>query len=203
MRKPAKRRQMRAKAANWKHLAAGLPLLYPWPLAALELAEELPAAPQVRIEVRKQAPEASHPRTPKGTQVPFPREIVDPCLGGRWQLVADAQHPERPGRLVQVNAGVFRARSPIPPGSAPAPATSSAALPVIRAGDRISVTQQTSILRSRLQAVALESSAAGQTLRVRLLGGGQTLAGNRGTVVDVRAIQAGEAVWLAVDNNPQ
>jgi hypothetical protein len=157
----------------------------------------------MRIEVRGQAAEAAHRQLPIGTQAPSQRDIVDPCLGIRWQRVADAQHPERPGRLVPVDSGVVRVSNPSSPGSALLPAPSTAALPVIHAGDRIAVSQQTPILRARFQAVALESGAAGQTLRVRLLGSAQTLTGNRGTVVDVRAVQAGEAVWLTVDRNPQ
>jgi hypothetical protein len=207
MRKPAEGAQTRVKAANLKNLAAGLLLLCSWPLAALKPAASQPAGPQMRIEVRGQALEASYPQTRNGTQAPSLREIVDPCLGTRWQLVADAQHPERPRRLVLVNSGVYRVSNPSPAGSVPPSVSlreaSPVALPVIRAGDRITVLQQTSILRARLQAVALESGAAGQTLRVRLLGGADTLTGNQGTVVDVRAMQAGEAVWLAVDRNSQ
>jgi hypothetical protein len=203
-------RQAVGKTQIWKiaaNLAAGWLLLCPWPLAALKPASSPPAAPQMRIEVRGQAPEAAHPHVPGGAQAPLQREIVDPCLGVRWQLVADAQHPERPGRLVRVDFGVFRAAGFSPSGAtlspAPLPAAPPAVLPVIRAGDRIAVTQQTPILRARFEGLALESGAAGQTLRVRLLGGAQTLTGNQGTVVDVRAIQAGEAVWLAVDRNSQ
>lgn len=176
-------------------------------LPAAKLAAFGPAASQMLIEVRGQAPEASHPQISSVTRGPLQREIVDPCLGTRWQLIADTQHPERPGRLVPVDFRLLRAASARPRESPSAPisppAATLAAPPIIRPGNRITVTQQTSILRARFQAVALESAAAGQTLRVRLLGGSDTLTGNQGTVVDVRAVQAGEAVWLAVDRNPQ
>ena len=190
-----------------KDLAAGLLLLCPWSLADLKPTANPPATLQMRIEVRGQALEAAHPQTSGGAQAPSQRDIVDPCLGTRWQLVADARHPERPGQLIRADSGVIRASGPSPSGStlspAPLPPAPPAALPVIRAGDRITVSQQTPILRARFQAVALESGAAGQTFRVRLLGGAQALTGNQGAVVNVRAIQAGEAVWLAVDRRPQ
>jgi hypothetical protein len=106
--------------------------------------------------------------------------------------------------MVLIDSGSFRVSDPSPAGSKLYPAQlPPAPLPVIRAGDLITVSQQTPILRAHFQAVALESGAAGQTLRVRLLGGSETLTGNQGTVVDVRAIQAGEAVWLPVGRNSQ
>ena len=204
--KRAEGTQTRVKTGNLKNLAAGLLLLCSWPVAALKPATDPSAAPQMRIEVRGQAVEASHPQIPGGnvgTQTQSQRQIVDPCLGTRWQLIADSQHPERPGRMVLLTSGVYRVSNPSHDGSTLPPAPVPTALPVIRAGDRITVLQQTSILRARLQAVALESAATGQTLRVRLLGGTDTLTGNRGTVVDVRAVQAGEAEWPAADRNPQ
>jgi hypothetical protein len=119
------------------------------------------------------------------------RQIVDPCLGTRWQLVPNALHPEQPGRLILADSTIIR---PLKPDSGATPASS----PVIRAGDRVTVFQSTSVLRARLAAVALESAAAGQTMRVRLLAGTETRNGSQGTVVDVRAIAVGEASWLGV-----
>ena len=184
------------KAGRWKRLTAGLLLLSPWPLAALKPSGNPPDAPPMRIEVRGQAPEGEHPQPGSVTQAAFQREIVDPCLGTRWQLVADAQHPERPGHLVLVDSRALRSSGTTPAGSPPSTPASTTQLPVIRAGDRIAVLQQTPILRGRFQAVALESAATGQTLRVRLLGNSDTLTGNLGTIVDVRALRAGEAAWL-------
>lgn len=200
MRQAVEKKQIWRMARN---LAAGLMLLCPWPLAALKPAPSPPGAPQMRLEVRGQAAEAIDPQLPTRTQAPSQRDIVDPCVGTRWQLVADSQHPERPGRLVPVYSGVLRASNPIPAGLVRLPTPSPPAMPAIHAGDRIAVSQQTPVLRARFQAVALESAAFGQTFRVRLLGGAQTLTGNQGTVVDVRAIRAGEAVWLSVEGQPQ
>jgi len=151
-------------------------------------------APSIRIEVRGPAQEAERSRPWGALSGALDREIVDPCLGTRWRLIANAEHPERPGRLVLVDRGLDRVAPPgqnTPAARAPAWA--------IRSGDRLTVAQETAILRARFQAVALESAEAGQRLRVRLIGGADTRTGNFGTVVEVRAVAPGEAVWLGVE----
>lgn len=122
----------------------------------------------------------------------FRREILDPCLGSRWQLVTDPAHPEWPGRLVLVEPPVSLPSAP----AAPSP-TSPPAPFAIRAGDRLTVDQQTSVLHARLQAIALESARAGQTTRVRLAAGTHSARGWDGTVIAVVVTAPGQASWLA------
>jgi hypothetical protein len=165
----------------------------------------------VRIEVSGPAQEALEGHLYGQVPGSLPRDIVDPCLGIRWELMVDAQHPERPGRLVQVGRGVQPRTSTNPSSSfegAYAGSTTGTARaapatpPLIRAGDRVTVIQQTAILRARFQAVALEPAVGGQTMRVRLLGGQDIRTGNQGAVILVRALSSGEVGWIALDRNP-
>ncbi len=172
-------------------------------LCAGRLAASGPTPTQMRIEVHGQAPETPRRQLSGVIQAPLQRVILDPCLGKRWQLIADAQHPERPGRLVLAESGALRPFQSRSSESAPSPAISPPQLSVIHVGDRITVSQQTPVLRARFRAVALESAGSGETLRVRILGGGESFPGNRGAVVAARAIQAGEAEWLQDNRNPQ
>jgi len=150
--------------------------------------------PVVRIEARGPLPDAAQGQSGVALSGALSREIVDPCLGTRWRLIADAEHPERPGRLVLADPGFVR-------GAVSAEKASASRTPTwaIRSGDRLTVAQENTVLRARFQAVALESAEAGQTMRVRLIGGADTRTGNFGTVVEVRAIRPGEAEWLGVE----
>ncbi len=75
---------------------------------------------------------------------------------------------------------------------------SSPALPrVIRAGDTVTVDQQTPLLRARFQAVALESAAVGQRMHVRLGDGTHSARALDGAVIAVIATAAGQTQWLA------
>jgi len=162
-------------------------------------------SPVVRIEVRGLASEALSGQRSGSPDGALQREFVDPCVGTRWRLVTDARHPEWPGRLVPIDSGKrqtkasggrlpFENRNPAAVADAPA-----ALSPSIRAGDRVTVSQETEILRARFQAVALEPAAVGQTLRVRLLGGTDILNGGLGTVLVVRASSAQEVTWLPAE----
>ena len=97
------------------------------------------------------------------------REIVDPNLGDRWLLLRDQMHPARPGRLLLASVGEIRAgtlrlqeRQDLSP----------VLVPVIRAGDRLILEEDTPVVTSRLEAVALGAAAAGSALNVRLRVGG-------------------------------
>jgi len=166
-------------------------------------------APPTRIEVQGQAAESSAGQPRRPLEGPPLREIVDPCLGTRWQFVADVQHPERPGRLILIDprARPMRAAAQPAPNELRNPDANSyraaAQSRLIRAGDRVTVLQETAFLRARLQAVALESAVAGQTMRVRLLGGADIHTGNQGAVLVVRASSAQEVTWIAVEENRQ
>lgn len=151
---------------------------------------------------------------------------IDPCLGTHWLLVADAAHPDRPGRWVQLasNASATRVRSVTgsvtgkiaekleasseagsPEGiqssaSARKAPVGMANVGAIHAGDHLLVRQDTQVLHARLAAVALESAEAGQPVRVRLLTAAQERSGASGltgAVLVVRVLGPGEAVWQA------
>jgi len=119
------------------------------------------------------------------------REILDSCLGSRWQFHVDPAHPERPAQLVLID------RSALPPSQ-----TQPAPVIAIRAGDRITVEQETAFLHARLQAVAIESAIAGQVLRVRLASGKSTLLAT-GAVIRIRAIAPGQGRWLTAEQRSQ
>lgn len=165
-------------------------------------------APLVRIEVRGTAAEGGSGSLPEPSHGSLQREIVDPCLGNRWQWTADLEHPERPARLILLDAGSRPTLISSSPPSREAfprtvPVRLSPASFAVRAGDRVTVVQETPILRARFQAVALESAPIGESFRVRLIGGADVRTGNQGMVVIVRAAPTGEVVWLeAVGNLP-
>lgn len=133
------------------------------------------------------------------------REIDDPHTGARWLLMRDSGHPGGPGRMVLAfaprgqalsNAGngvanEVRSETRIETrsdsgqslaGNAPAP-------PVIRAGDRLTVEENTAVIEARLEAVALNPAAIGSPLNVRLAIGGR--------VVRVVAVATGRAALPA------
>jgi hypothetical protein len=142
------------------------------------------------------------------------KKITDPCLGNRWLLVLDPLHPERPGQLVlthlsNVSASERRSSSnplPIETDSSSASqhvgerfdsqANAPAFAPVIHTGDLLVVDQVTASLHARFSAVALNSAAIGDLLRVRLI---PVSLANRnpasGRIVKVVAIGRALARW--------
>jgi hypothetical protein len=99
------------------------------------------------------------------------REIDDPSTGRQWLLERDSNRPGGPGHLVL--AGESSGSQPSQrAGSAPG---SSAAVPVIRAGDRLVVEEDTPLVEARLEAVALNAAMAGALLKVRLAIGGRVV----------------------------
>jgi hypothetical protein len=110
------------------------------------------------------------------------REIDDPHTGGRWLLTRNPLHPAGPGRLVlarEMRIAVLRPGVPLvePPH------------PVIHAGDRLVVEENTAVVEARLEAVALGPAMAGSPLDVRLKIGGK--------VVRAVALGPGRAAFLA------
>lgn len=96
------------------------------------------------------------------------REIDDPGSHLRWLLVEDPSHPGGPGRMVAMGAGA---------GSASRRAAAVAkAKPVVRSGDVVQVEEHSAVVDASLQAVALNSAALGERIRVRLLVGGRVIA---------------------------
>jgi hypothetical protein len=106
------------------------------------------------------------------TEIPsnFIREIDDPSNGDRWLLERDPSNPGGPGRLVRIPRGAARAAVSSGDGSSASP---SAYQPVIHAGDRLIVEENTPVVEARLEAVALTPAEPGGTLRVRLEMGGK------------------------------
>ena len=102
------------------------------------------------------------------------REIDDPHTGDRWLLLRDGSHPGGPGRLVLLGSRGIDARRERPGGSE----TASAQMPltpVIHAGERLVVEEDTAVVSSRLEAVALGPAAVGAAFVVRLKIGGKLL----------------------------
>jgi hypothetical protein len=129
------------------------------------------------------------------------KEMVDPCLGLRWQWVADPAHPDWPYHLIL--AGGSSASSSAAPHASASPRVPVQSF-VIRAGDLITVHQQTDTVNARLQALALDSAAPGRSLRARLIVNGDrslgvnSLLGSSGPIITVTASASGEAVWSIV-----
>jgi len=96
------------------------------------------------------------------------RRIDDPGAHGTWLLVRDPEHPAGPGRFLWV-ARAGR------PSDASAVLPVQAVKPVILAGDRLVVEEQTPVVDARLAATALNPAVAGEPLRVRLEIGGRIM----------------------------
>jgi hypothetical protein len=103
------------------------------------------------------------------------REIDDPNTGIAWQLKHDDSHPGGPGLLVPIAATRIRNSSAEGvglPAAVPAPR-----LPVIRAGDRLIVEENTAAVDLRLEAKAMAAARVGDSISIRLtLGGGMVRA---------------------------
>jgi hypothetical protein len=101
------------------------------------------------------------------------REIDDPRNGDRWLLMRDESHPAGPGLLKLVSAAgagrmdPSRARQTAPAADTPPP--------VIRAGDRVVVEENTAVAEAHLEAVAMGPAWAGSAFNVRLSIGGRVV----------------------------
>jgi hypothetical protein len=137
------------------------------------------------------------------------KEITDPCLGQRWQLVVDASHPGWPARMTLLNPNGQRPGNHVRAGSSRSGRTSldqadlvsGVESMIIRVGDRVTVDQDSDILRARFEAVALDSAGRGERLRVRLIVAANRLQGQNseltapGPVIAVVATGIGLARW--------
>jgi hypothetical protein len=126
------------------------------------------------------------------------REIDDPHSGARWFLMRDPSHPGGPGRMaLAVRPGVQALNNS---RSNPRIGTqndlrhyrlrNAPAQPAIRAGDSLVVEENTAVVETRLEAVALNPAAIGSPLNVRLAIGGK--------VVRAVAVAPGRAAFEAV-----
>ena len=93
----------------------------------------------------------------------------DPILHQRWAQVASCEHPEWP--TVELPAGVSLQIAPVANKSAAARSADSLLplLPVVHAGDIVQLWSQEDVLRIEVAAIAEQSGALGQPVRVRLM----------------------------------
>lgn len=112
------------------------------------------------------------------------REIDDPHLGDRWLLIRDSSHPGGPGRLVLMASPSNQVRQ----DQAGVGPSEVELRPVIHAGERLIVEENTALVEARLEAVALGPALAGAPLDVRLAIGGK--------VVRATALAPGRAAFL-------
>lgn len=101
------------------------------------------------------------------------RQIDDPAGHGSWLLIRDPVHRAGPGRLIWVPRG-GPAMEPATEAAAAAP-PQNALQPVILAGDRLVVEEETPVVDARLEATALNPAPAGASLHVRLEIGGKVV----------------------------
>jgi len=132
-----------------------------------------------RAQNRRRAPRTILAAAPAVAPGELVGEICDPSSGDRWILRRDPSHPGGPGRLTLVERGNHTLAAN--PGSRP----------LIRAGDRLIVEENTPVVTARLEAVALTNAWKGSALKARLTIGGK--------VVETVADGPGHAV-LATDN---
>jgi hypothetical protein len=105
----------------------------------------------------------SSPAPRSSSQVPageILREIDDPSNGDHWLLVHNADHPAGPGLLLLVSGIRIQARQAGP--------VEEPVVPVIRAGDRVIVEENTPLVEARLEAVAMSPAMAGSSFNARL-----------------------------------
>jgi len=147
-------------------------------VSTVAAAQSRSAAPSTTMIVS--SGNAAYDLNPRPDSGEVRREIRDPHTGQVWLLSLDPANPGGPGRLIPAAP-----QYSIPPQSTPAPQTqpsmnrSAAArlepspAPIIHAGDRVTLEEETPTVSARLEAIALGPAAAGAPLRVRLRLGGQ------------------------------
>lgn len=166
-----------------------------WVIAALA-ALPLPGQ-QAPAPVQLQTPSVSEPVQAAAGNIPgssaqdvlapsgVVREIDDQPCGTRWLLLRDERNPGGPGRLVPVQRLAGGTRGKVTSGAAGL-SRSPALRPLIRAGDRIIIEQETPQVSGRLWAIALGPALAGRRFPARLEIGGW--------VVQALALAPGQAL---------
>lgn len=116
---------------------------------------------------------ASAPMLPVEAAAPgeVVREIDDLRTGAHWLLMRDASHPGGPGRLVLVDGAANR----VAQNQVEVTPSHAELRPVLRAGDRLIVEENTPRVEARYEAVALGSAVPGSALAVRLKIGGKVV----------------------------
>jgi hypothetical protein len=101
-------------------------------------------------------------------------EIDDPNLGTRWLLRRNPAHPGGPGIIETATCTDRELEAGAPP--------------VIHAGDRVILEEDSKVVEARLEAIALGAAAEGKTFRARVRIGGK--------LVRAVAVSAGRAMLL-------
>ena len=118
--------------------------------------------------------------------------ISDFALGREWAVYSSCTHPEQPGVAILVGQSSDR-----PPSSDRAVLNTSAAGSespsqlMVRVGSPVRLWLRSSTARIELSAVALESGAAGATIRVRVAPRGRVLYGTVRAAGSVELLAAG------------
>jgi hypothetical protein len=92
------------------------------------------------------------------------RQIDDPGAHGSWLLIRDPAHRAGPGRFIWVP----RTQTNHAQGDTRGSFTPMAYKPVILAGDRLVIEEETPIVEARLAATALEPAPVGSAFNARL-----------------------------------
>lgn len=147
-----------------------------WPLVAALSAvpvpaqgNHVPARTPSSVMTVSVSPVAAASGAAEGSLV---REIDDQQCGTHWLLLRDDRNPGGPGRLVLVQSAQAGSGGRPTPGPAAEP-PAAPQKPVIHAGDRLVIEQETPQISARLEAVALAPAVAGRLFRARLRIGGK------------------------------
>jgi Chaperone for flagella basal body P-ring formation len=90
----------------------------------------------------------------------------DPLLGQRWAIITSCTHPEWPAWALQANE--TNSSNALREGARPL-IERVRQVPLIRAGDIVSLWRQENLLRIEVTGVSEESASLGKTIHVRLL----------------------------------
>ena len=151
-----------------------LKALLPWIIASVGLPR-IAAASQTDLGCAPTPSEAANPyrlsaaSEPLGVETGY-RVIAmrwDPLLQQRWAMVVRCGHPEFPVlavRFADRREEITKSTSSLPNGKS----TNTTSLPVIRAGDRVSLWSADHNLRIDTSGIAENSGSEGDNVRVRL-----------------------------------
>jgi len=170
------RKMKKEPSLGWKSMA----LLLLWGAAQWRPAPALSAQSGAGLPILVSAARTGSPAT-AGEIV---REIDDPHTGARWLLMRNTEHPGGPGILELVEEG----RGSLFEGQIGAGTIPKEFRPMIRAGERLVVEENSAVAVARLEAVALASAVIGSNFEARLTIGGM--------VVRAQAIAPGRAELL-------
>jgi hypothetical protein len=135
---------------------------------ALAVEGQTVGAPKSGPRVLDAPPQATRVQASAPNEVV--REIDDPHTGARWLLMRDLSHPGGPGRLLLVESTRNPARQ-----AAGAKQSRVEPRPVLHAGDQLIVEENTPVVESHLEAVALGPAVIGSAFNVRLTMGGKVV----------------------------